>query len=213
MKHTTAVIPVYNEEKTLAGVLRALKKSKYINDILVINDGSTDSSLKIAKKYNINIINLKRNLGKSEAIKKICANMDTDIIFFCDADLIRFKPSYADKIIEPVVKGKAVMSLGFRIYLASEYFKDILPAITGERAILNSVFQEIIQSNYFSGWGMELVMNEYCRRNNLPVCANSFNYRPLIKTEKHGYKAIKSLIMEFFELTSIFIYLRILGRF
>lgn len=206
----TAVVPAYNEENTIGPVLKALEQVESINEIIVINDGSTDDTAKIAGEYNVNLINLKKNMGKSPAVKKVCENLDSDIIFFCDADLVSFKPQYAEQIIFPVLRGKAGMSVGLRDYKWWNPMQKKMMIISGERAILNSALQDCFHSKYFErDWGMEPVMNEYCRRNELPVVLEVFPYNQIMTYYKTGPKGAWKLVKEGVQIAFIFLFLRV----
>ena len=90
------IIPVYNEEQYLHILLIDLKK--YFNDknieIIFINDGSDDQSLKILEDlkknlylFDFKLINVKKNLGKGSAVKKGLKLSKGDYILLQDADL------------------------------------------------------------------------------------------------------------------------------
>ncbi|HAJ33347.1 MAG TPA: hypothetical protein DCK79_08225 [Candidatus Atribacteria bacterium] len=49
-KFVSAIVPVFNEEKTVAKVVKTLAKTSLVNEVICINDGSTDKSLSIFKK-------------------------------------------------------------------------------------------------------------------------------------------------------------------
>ena len=66
-KRSLAVIPCYNEEMTIASII--LKAKNYVDDVLVIDDGSTDETAKIAKQAGAKVIIHNANKGKSEGIK------------------------------------------------------------------------------------------------------------------------------------------------
>ena len=83
-------IPVYNGESTIERVLKsALELDPGPNEIIVINDGSTDDTLKILNKYNskIKIINniqnkglaYSRNIGIEKAVNENVASIDSDV--------------------------------------------------------------------------------------------------------------------------------------
>ena len=83
-------IPVYNGESTIERVLKsALKLDPGPNEIIVINDGSTDDTLKILNKYKnkIKIINniqnkglaYSRNIGIEKAVNENVASIDSDV--------------------------------------------------------------------------------------------------------------------------------------
>ena len=83
------IIPIYNEEKTLDRLLLSLKKySLSRNEILIINDGSIDETNKILKRYNfINVLNLKKNYGKGNAVKIGLQNSIYNKTIVYDGDL------------------------------------------------------------------------------------------------------------------------------
>lgn len=66
-KKICVLIPTYNNEKTLKRVIDGVLD--YTENIIVINDGSTDSTLQILEKYSITVINLSKNKGKGNALK------------------------------------------------------------------------------------------------------------------------------------------------
>ncbi|MDQ8142838.1 DUF2062 domain-containing protein [Chryseobacterium sp. CFS15] len=66
-KKICVLIPTYNNEKTLKRVIDGVLE--YTENIIVINDGSTDSTLQILEKYSITVINLSENKGKGNALK------------------------------------------------------------------------------------------------------------------------------------------------
>jgi glycosyltransferase involved in cell wall biosynthesis len=91
------IVPVYNEEKELTFFCNQLIKfynsSKYLSEIIIVNDGSTDSSLKIIKqikkkfkKKNIKIVSYKTNQGMGYALKRGIKFSTKKIIGQVDAD-------------------------------------------------------------------------------------------------------------------------------
>lgn len=88
-------IPAYNEEKTLGPVLNEIKsemdsskyKGKY--QILVLNDGSVDKTVEVAKKHGAFVYSHSRNKGLAETFKtemKVCLEAGADVIVHTDAD-------------------------------------------------------------------------------------------------------------------------------
>jgi len=61
------IIPCFNEETTIGSVI--VKARKYADEILVIDDGSADETVKVAKDLGATVISHRMNLGKSAAIK------------------------------------------------------------------------------------------------------------------------------------------------
>ena len=64
-----ACIPAYNEEKTIAKVI--LKAKKYVDKVIVCDDGSTDMTAEIAEALGAEVIKHERNMGKGAAIRSL----------------------------------------------------------------------------------------------------------------------------------------------
>ena len=192
----TAVVPVYNEEKTVKGVLDTLLSSKRIDNIIVVDGGSTDNTPSILKKYKIKkmkIIRLKKPEGKGNAVKTATKNIKSEIILFFDADLIGLRREHVEKLLEPIVNEGAAMVIGLRdkgnaiANMLMPYF----PLTGGERALLTNVFMEIRKCSLIEGWGIESVMNDYCKKKKLKVAKVKLDGMDHIgmQTKKYGVMA------------------------
>ncbi|MGI6589700.1 MAG: glycosyltransferase [Candidatus Iainarchaeum sp.] len=98
----TLVIPAYNEEKTIKNTIRAAKQSKYVDEIIVVDDCSTDNTYKIASKEGVKVIRHEVNKGKGKAIKTGITNSAHEVICFIDADIPQWNGMLISKIIKPV---------------------------------------------------------------------------------------------------------------
>ena len=189
----TAVVPVYNEEKTVGNVLEILASSGKIGEIIVINGGSTDNTPKIIKKFKIKIINLKHPNGKGDAVRIGTKNIKSEIILFFDADLVGLKKEHIDKLLEPVVNEGAAMVIGLRDKnsVIGNMIMPYFPLTGGERAILTKVFIEIRKCPLIEGWGLESVMNDYCKKKKLKVAKVKLDGMDHIgvQTKKYGLMA------------------------
>ena len=113
-------IPCFNEEKTLSLVLRDIpKKIKGISkiDICVIDDGSTDKTVEVAKKLGVDHILIhKKNKGLGNAFKTglaFAVENNYDILVNTDADN-QYPSRYITDLVKPVVEGNADMVVGDR---------------------------------------------------------------------------------------------------
>jgi len=102
----SVIIPTYNEEMDIGSCLESLRSQTYKNfEVIVIDDGSTDNTIKILRKFKkIKIIKGKhrgtgfsRNLGAKQA--------RGDILIFVDADMT-FDKNYIKHLIFPILKNK-----------------------------------------------------------------------------------------------------------
>ncbi|MHA1616384.1 MAG: glycosyltransferase family 2 protein [Candidatus Njordarchaeales archaeon] len=112
--YIVAGIPAYNEEKTIAKVVLLTKK--YVDKVVVVDDGSTDMTAEIAEALGAEVIRHKENKGYGAALQTIfhkARREDADILVILDADG-QHDPSEIPKLIEPIMKGKADIVIGSR---------------------------------------------------------------------------------------------------
>ncbi len=83
----TVLIPVYNSAEFIEPCLKSILNQTYQNyKILVVNDGSTDNTLEILKKYPVEIISYEKNQGISYALNLGIKNIDTKYFVRMDSD-------------------------------------------------------------------------------------------------------------------------------
>lgn len=111
-KKISIIFPAYNEEKAIVQVLdetvKVMRESGHDFEIIVVDDGSTDKTAKIARNKEVRIIRHKVNKGSGAARKTGILNAEGDIIVMLDADgtypaksipeLLKYTPEY-DQVI------------------------------------------------------------------------------------------------------------------
>ena len=93
------IIPAYNEEEGIAGVITELTELSGNHEILVVDDGSTDNTYKLASDTGVKVIRHPYNKGYGAALKTGIRNAEADIVLFMDADG-QHKPSDIKKLIQ-----------------------------------------------------------------------------------------------------------------
>ena len=81
------IIPAYNEEERMASTLKSLRKEPWINQIIVVDDGSRDKTRMIAEEYADKVISHSENKGKTAAIFSGLLEATGEWIILLDADL------------------------------------------------------------------------------------------------------------------------------
>jgi glycosyltransferase involved in cell wall biosynthesis len=126
------IIPVFNEEETLRGVILGIRSFLSQADILVVNDGSTDSTGSIAREEGVLVLEHPYNMG-------IGATMQTgflyalrngyDIAIQVDGDG-QHHPEFLPFLIKPLLAGQSNLVIGSR-YLLEGGFKSTVPRKLG----------------------------------------------------------------------------------
>ena len=174
----TVGIPAYNEEKNIAKIIVELKK--VADQIIVCNDGSTDSTSIIAESLGATVIKHPKNLGYGSAIRSIflkAREINAEILVTIDADG-QHKIEDIKKVIKPVVDGQADISIGSRFLeegdnspkyrklgikiitkvTNSSLSEKITDAQSGFRAYNNKVLQSLTPSDTGMGISTEILI-------------------------------------------------------
>ena len=117
------IVPAYNEEESLPGVIRDLREHIPSADVLVVNDGSRDTTARIARKLGVTVLDLPFNLGIGGAMQTgylYAERNDYDIAVQFDGDG-QHLAGEIKKLIEPLATGKADIVIGSRFLAPGGY--------------------------------------------------------------------------------------------
>lgn len=113
----SVIIPAYNEERTIAEIIRRVKTapiSGVEKEIIVVDDGSTDKTREIVKDTpGIAVVFHKKNLGKGGAVKTGFIATSGDFVIIQDADL-EYSPEDFSDMLAPLMNGTADVVYGSR---------------------------------------------------------------------------------------------------
>jgi len=120
----SVVIPVYNEEKTLAEIVRRVQATPFEKEIVLVNDGSRDRSREIMEQLarehpNVRCFHHEVNSGKGAALSTGFTKVTGDIVLIQDADL-EYDPNDYAALLVPILEGKADVVFGSR-FLGGRY--------------------------------------------------------------------------------------------
>lgn len=184
-----AIVPAYNEEKTIEDVLSVLTECKEIDQVIVVSDGSTDDTVKIARQFKgVEVVELFENRGKGGAMKAGLEHTPAEIILFLDADLIGLTEDHIDALLRPVLENKAVMSLGLfgRGRVATDLAQKMAPYLTGQRAMRRDLLAHISDLD-LTRFGVEVALHRYVDENDVSVALVTLSdLSHLMKEEKLG---------------------------
>lgn len=236
MKKISFILPVFNEEENISHIYREilinLNKEKYQYEIIFVDDGSTDKTLKeikalIEKDNNVKFLSFVKNYGHQIALKAGYDNASGDAIITMDSDL-QHPPKLINLFIDSWEKGNEIVhgikqktkDIGFFKNFFSKTFYYFIWIITSKRIKRNlSDFRLVskkvaefikIQKNMSHFFRLELsnidVRQDFIKFNADPRKFGSTKYN-FIKNTKLLFDGISSISDKFIIINSIFMFL------
>ncbi|MFX1395315.1 MAG: glycosyltransferase family 2 protein [Promethearchaeota archaeon] len=215
------IIPAYNEEANIGKTLSRMPNNisnKF--EVIVIDDGSTDNTRKIAEQYNTTIIRHPKNKGNGAAIQTgldYCRETGSEIVIILDADG-QHEPKYIKNFIKPIVDDNYEYVIGnrfryhYKMRLIKKVFSRIMSALVsfvlrqkisdptmGFRALSNNVINfTYFESNYSITLEMLFKIVPYFKTCEIPIKINERIYgQSFIKLKRYFYKTLFSFIKYF----------------
>src|ERR1700761_5125081 len=102
----TVIIPAFNEEKTIRQVIRQAKRNELVNEIIVVDDLSTDHTVAEANEENVKVITPTHS-GKGESMREGLLMARNEILVFLEADLPDYEKDIVGLLTAPLVKDEA----------------------------------------------------------------------------------------------------------
>jgi glycosyltransferase involved in cell wall biosynthesis len=169
-----AILPVFNEELNVCDVLDVLHASSILDDIILIDDGSSDNTFGILNRAaaidrRIKVIRHDQNRGKGQAIFSGWSATCASVLLLLDADLKELSPDHINALLAPVIDHRADMTLG--LFQGGHFSTDLShrlsPFLTGQRGLRAELLKNI-SHEAAAGYGFEIA---------LTVTASQHNYR------------------------------------
>ncbi len=164
------IIKAYNEEANLGRVLKVLAKIDWIDEVIVVNDGSEDGTAEVAKSFEndkIRLVSNPKNLGMGGAMATGVKNARHNLVLFLDADLVGLTERHLLAILAPIIFTKeADLVLG--VFTLKDLSHDtgtkianrFSPLISGQRAVWKSCLPDL-QKISDSRYGADLLIAKH----------------------------------------------------
>jgi glycosyltransferase involved in cell wall biosynthesis len=216
MPRVSVIVPAYNEERTLAEVIRRVRATGAVHEIVAVDDGSTDrtadilASLSLGADPPVTVVRHDVNRGKGAAVRTGLARITGDVVVVQDADL-ELDPAEFAKLFAPILEDRADVVFGIRFaqgrgetpwlaYLGNKFFTVMASvlflirlndALTGYRAMRADVARKVApQSN---GFGMDAEQGCRAIREGWRVAQVPVTYTPRSKGQGKKLRASASL--------------------
>ena len=160
----SAIIPAHNESQTICGVIGPLLGHLLIDEIVVVDDGSTDDTAERARSMGVTVISLPKIRGKASAMSRGVHAARNEIVFFCDADIIGLTPEMVTQIVTAATSGNYGMYVAIRgrkTYWANRLLH-FTPILGGERVLTKTLWNRVPRT-YKKNFQIEIALNFFAK--------------------------------------------------
>ena len=181
---TSLIIPAYNEEKGVPLVIEEYLDK--VDEIVVVDDGSTDRTFEVAKKYDVKLYKHENNKGKVAALRTGVEHANGEIIIFTDADYT-YPAKYIPYFVKEIEEGTDLV-LGSRL----ENIKN-MPFLNRIGNHIFSFFTTYISCMNItdSQTGYRAFKREMFDKLNVDAKGLEFETKMTVRAAKHGYKIVE----------------------
>jgi glycosyltransferase involved in cell wall biosynthesis len=113
MSRVSVIIPALDEEEPIAGVVRECLETGLPNEVIVVDNGSTDRTAKHAREAGARVVTAPRGYGRACAAGARALSPDCDIVVFLDGDGSDV-PAFMNQLVDPVARGTHDFVIGSR---------------------------------------------------------------------------------------------------
>ncbi|WP_436795139.1 glycosyltransferase family 2 protein [Actinospongicola halichondriae] len=154
------VMPARDEVATVAANVAAAASCAHVRTVIVVDDGSTDGTGEVAAGAGATVVRRDASAGsKAQAMRLGVESSDASHILFVDADCTDLRGGHLDRVCEPVLDGRAEMSLGAFDYGWLNWLVLYCPPLSGERIVPRWVWEAVPQDK-LDGYTIEVRLNE-----------------------------------------------------
>jgi len=181
-----AIIPAYNEAENIGRVLKVLTQAEFLDEIIVVDDGSKDNTAEVAAQFDtVKVLKNNPNKGKAQSMQRGVENTDADILFFCDADLRGLTVEAVWQIIQPVLKRKYDMYIGVR-HNVMQKAVTLFALNSGERALRRKLWNRLPE-HFKYRYRIEAGLNFIAKIQGNGYGWKEFDYYQTLKEKKYGF--------------------------
>jgi glycosyltransferase involved in cell wall biosynthesis len=186
----SCIICAYNEAPRIGQVLAVAAAHPALGEVIVVDDGSTDGTPDIVKRFpSVRLIARATNGGKSAAMVDGIAAARGDLLMLLDADLKGLAAEHISALAAPVIAGRAEVSISLRQNSLAIFRAIGLDFVSGERVVKKALLQEaVVQIRALPRFGIEVFMNRLIINRRLRIAVTHWpQVTQARKTEKLGY--------------------------
>jgi len=170
------VIPAFNEAENLLLVLNTVCATEWVQEIIVVDDGSTDATCEVAQRMaerdrRLVVIRLPENKGKAAAMLTGVQALHTELVIFLDADLVGLRPLHLQQLVSLQRLGSGEMTIAvFQIgWVFTNVPQRFVPHLSGQRCLWREEAEQALIPLAADRYGVETGLTIYARRHHWQI--------------------------------------------
>lgn len=185
----SCIVPAYNEALRIANVLNVLIGHELIDEVIVINDASTDNTEEVLNSFPAIIsISNEKNMGKTYSLRVGMEKAKNNLVILIDSDLLGLTKENLTNLIAPVTSNQADISISIRGNSLPIYKLLGLDFVSGERVFNKNIIEQPSQLNTLPGFGFEVFLNSIILQKKLRIAVIPWpNVQSPRKSTKFSY--------------------------
>jgi glycosyltransferase involved in cell wall biosynthesis len=162
----SAIVPAYNEAERIGAVLVPLCAAPSVEEVIVVDDSSTDGTAEVARDLGVKVVSLPENRGKAAALEAGACAASGDVFLFLDADLTGLRPEHVEQLVSAYRQGDAEIVIGvFREGRAgTDLSMRIVPFFSGQRVLSRELWEKLGEKADELEFGVELALTKLALR-------------------------------------------------
>ena len=179
LEHTRTigvVIPAFNEAKNISLVLNTVCATEWLQQIVVVDDGSRDATFEVAQRVaehddRLIVIRLPQNQGKAAAMLAGVQALHTDLVIFLDADLVGLKSTHLEQMASNHISGSYDMVIAaFQVgRVITNVTQRLIPQLSGQRCLWRNKAEQALIPLAADRYGVETGLNIYAKHHHWRV--------------------------------------------
>lgn len=185
----SVIIPAFDEARRIRRVVEVARRTPGVAEVIVVDDGSTDTTSRVAQAAGARVVRLPENQGKGAAMLAGARSATTELVVFVDADLLGLTVGHLLALVEPVASGGADMTMGLfdAGRKSTDLAQKLAPFLSGQRAMRRDTFLAVPGVEE-ARYGVEVVLSAHARDAALRVEKITLpGVSQVMKEEKRGF--------------------------
>ncbi|MDD4903390.1 MAG: glycosyltransferase family 2 protein [Candidatus Bipolaricaulis sp.] len=158
----SVVVPAYNEAGRIGAVLEPILGSRLVAEVIVVDDGSEDSTADEASRFPVRLVRLPENRGKAAALDAGVSAAKHDVFLFLDADLVNLRTEHVDRLIRTYVDQDLDMAVG--VFADGRRNTDLAqrinPYASGQRILPRRLWERAKENVHEMNFGIEIALSK-----------------------------------------------------